>query len=78
MKRSLVATTGSSRVLNGSGVVKLFRQIIASYYSGQHCLLWHCQTNVVNMPRLSKGERWKIVVLGTDGDWTQDELKKHF
>ena len=27
---------------------------------------------------LSKGERQKIVALGTDDDWTQDELKKHF
>ena len=30
------------------------------------------------MPRLSEGEWWQIVALGTDGGWTQLQLKKHF
>ena len=78
VKRSLIAPTHSSTVLNGSVVVNFFSQNIAIYALASIVCFDMVKTNEVNMPHLYEGERLKIVAIGNVGGWTQDELKKHF
>ena len=63
VKKSLLAPTGSSTVLNGSGVVQHFHQNSAYCCIAQYCLLSHGQITVVNMPHLIEGEDGKLLLL---------------